>query len=72
MNKLIEQLTIEAFFDEATNGSGQKMYTFGEEKMQKFAELIVRECANIANSGIDPAESHLIGDDILEHFSIEE
>ena len=39
---------------------------------EKFAELIVRECANVANSGIDPAESHLIGDDILEHFGVEE
>ena len=40
--------------------------------MEKFAELIVRECANVANSGIDPAESHLIGNDILEHFGVEE
>ena len=39
---------------------------------EKFAELIVRECANVANSGIDPAESHLIGNDILEHFGVEE
>ena len=39
---------------------------------KKFAESIVRECANVANSGIDPAESHLIGDDILEHFGVEE
>ena len=39
---------------------------------EKFAELIVRECANVANSGIDPDESHLIGDDILEHFGVEE
>ena len=39
---------------------------------QKFAELIVRECAEIANAGIDPAESHLIGNDILEHFGVEE
>jgi hypothetical protein len=43
-----------------------------ESCYQKFAELIVRECANVANSGIDPAESHLIGNDILEHFGVEE
>ena len=42
------------------------------ESVEKFAELIVRECANVANSSIDPAESHLIGDDILEHFGVEE
>ena len=38
---------------------------------KKFAELIVRECANIANAGIDPDEDYLIGDDILKHFGVE-
>ena len=38
---------------------------------EKFAELIIKECADIANAGIDPAESHLIGDDILEHFGVD-
>jgi hypothetical protein len=33
--------------------------------------LIVRECANIANAGIDPTESHLPGDDIKEYFGVE-
>jgi len=47
MNKRVQQLTIEAFFDESTNGGDQKMYTFGEEKMQLFAELIAQECADI-------------------------
>jgi hypothetical protein len=47
-------------------------WSVGEVEYQKFAELIVRECANVANSGIDPAESHLIGNDILEHFGVEE
>jgi hypothetical protein len=41
------------------------------EHLEKFAEVIVRECAEIANAGIDPAESHLIGDDILEHFGVD-
>ena len=43
-----------------------------QDVADEFAELIVRECANVANSGIDPAESHLIGNDILEHFGVEE
>ena len=42
------------------------------EMMGKFAELIVRECANIANGGIDPNEDYLIGDNILKHFGVEE
>ena len=47
-------------------------WSVGEVEYQKFAELIVKECAEIANAGIDPAESHLIGNDILEHFGVEE
>ena len=43
MNERIEKLVIEAFFDESTNGADQKMYTLGEEKIQKFAELIVED-----------------------------
>lgn len=42
-----------------------------KQDLEKFAELIVRECVSIANSGIDPDESHLIGDDILKHFGVE-
>lgn len=38
----------------------------------KFAELIVKECANIANTGIDPTEDCLIGNVILKHFGIDE
>lgn len=40
-------------------------------KLEKFAELIVRECANIADAGIDPDDNYLIGDDILKHFGVE-
>ena len=40
------------------------------EYLEEYAKLIVQECADIANAGIDPAESHLIGDDILKHFGI--
>ena len=41
------------------------------QRYEKFAELIVRECSNIANAGIDPTESHLPGDDIKEYFGVE-
>jgi len=45
MNERFKQIAQEVFFDESTTGKpGQKMYMFGELKMQKFAELIVREC----------------------------
>jgi hypothetical protein len=43
---------------------------------QKFAELIVRECGNVAWQHTPDTEkleySHLIKDKILEHFGVEE
>ena len=53
---------------ELNNGEKEKWMN---EWFEKFAELIIEECADIANAGIDPAESHLIGDDILEHFGVD-
>ena len=66
MNKRITELMLEA----GKTIPGDKH--IDADFCEKFAELIVRECANVANSGIDPAESHLIGNDILEHFGVEE
>jgi hypothetical protein len=46
------------------------------ENMQKFAELIVRECAKVAWYHTPDTEeleySHLIEDKILKHFGVEE
>ena len=86
MNKRIEELAAEVFFDESTNYDGQKMYTFGEDKMQKFAELIARECASVAvqddepdlsgNPHMDLNGAYMAGKGsaslmIQEHFGIE-
>lgn len=39
----------------------------GEPELEKFAELIVQECANVANGGwADP------GHQIKQHFGVEE
>jgi len=37
---------------------------------EKFAELIIRECAVIANETLDPLDDYLIGNDILKHFGV--
>jgi len=57
-------------YDRKSKSDMSLLYT----DIEKFAELIVRECANIANANasIDPTESHLPGDDIKEHFGVEE
>ena len=46
MNERIKQLAEQAFFDESTSRPSTKMYTFSDHKMEKFAELIVKECIN--------------------------
>jgi len=38
--------------------------------LEKFAELIIRECAVIANETLDPLDDYLIGNDILKHFGV--
>ena len=43
---------------------------------QKFAELIVRECAEVAQMNTPDTEeceyTHLVSEKILEHFGVEE
>lgn len=48
LKQLSKELTEQAFFDEATSGKSLYMYTFSDHKMEKFAELIIRKCADIA------------------------
>lgn len=43
---------------------------FGEGHLEKFAELIVRECAKIADSA-DESPCEWIGGNILTHFGVE-
>jgi len=70
VNERFKQIAQEAFFDESTNGPGQKMYMFGELKMQKFAELIVRECINVMKQ--NDYHGEWLGERVKEHFGIKE
>lgn len=47
---------------------GGKICLFGDQDIEKFAELIVRKCATIA----DQAEPYRANDLILKHFGVEE
>jgi hypothetical protein len=64
MNERIKQLALEA---------GRTGLPYGEVEIQKFAELIVRECASIAGKAeysdtwLEPVE-----DAIKKHFGVEE
>ena len=43
-----------------------------EWEVKKFAELIVRECAEVGSFGHGPTDSGLIKREVLEHFGFEE
>ena len=78
MNERIRQLAEQAFFDEATAQASDKMYTFSDHKMQKFAELIVRECiehleSSVAVPNIEHSRTKTkCISSIKEHFGVEE
>lgn len=67
MNNRIQLLAHRCGFTEYRGDDGAD-----DESLTKFAQLIVKECIDVANAGIDPAESHLPGDDIKQHFGVEE
>jgi hypothetical protein len=65
MNERIRELAIEAGYMEDGFGIGH----WDMPECKKFAELIVRECANVAHTCIDD-EWFDVGGAILEHFGV--
>jgi hypothetical protein len=65
MNKRIQELLIEAH--KQTNGGIYNGHL--SEWTEKFAELIVRECADIAT--INQYQSYTPGHYVLKHFGVE-
>ena len=74
MNAKIKQLAEQAGIGFTLwDDSGREMidnYT-PEEYLEKFAELIVRECARVADVA-DENKCEWIGGNILTHFGVEE
>ena len=73
MNERIKQLAEQAFFDESTSRPSTKMYTFSDHKMEKFAQLIVQECADkcLEMAYANPGPHHYAAM-LKEHFGVEE
>ena len=76
MNEKIKQLALDAGIGFTLwDDSGREMidnYT-PEERLTKFAELIVRECADwIKNTDSDPDIGEEDAKALLEHFGVEE
>ena len=73
MNERIKQLALQSGL--VRNGDfgmkrweGPRSDSISDQDLEKFAELIVRECADIA----DKAEPYKANDLIKEHFGVEE
>jgi hypothetical protein len=74
MNERIRLLAEQACFDEI--GKDYSLYfNLTKDKVEKFAELIVRECAKFLeeNSGYDNSNNawHPEPEDLLQHFGVE-
>ena len=74
MNARIKLLAEQAY-DELVNETGN-IVVFDEDFQQRFAQLIVRECAKFLdeNSGYDNSNNawHPEPEDLLKHFGVEE
>ena len=72
MNKRIRDLQIQAFV-ECKTFEGDKVKVITDEVFERFAELIVRECADVADSADAMRQKwEGIGKYVKEHFGIEE
>lgn len=74
MNNLIEKLAKEHLVrDEHTEFGWQEChkYVFDSEELKKFAELIVRECGNIAFEHWALTHNTSPQETILKHFEVE-
>jgi hypothetical protein len=75
MNARIRELAKEHLLHEKYNGDGDviegEYYEFDPEELQKFAELIIRKCAKVADLA-DENKCEWIGGNILVHFGVEE
>jgi hypothetical protein len=66
MNERIRELILEAGFPKF-----DKMYVVSDgEELEKFAELIVRECADISDASFHNGSAGYTA--ILKHFGVEE
>ena len=76
MNELIKELALQAMTYVTHNPKANKRNS-GDMFDEKFAELIVRECLDIAQDraafdGFPPNDVNHIIDEIKQHFGVEE
>jgi dephospho-CoA kinase len=71
MNKIVNELFNRAGgWTEVCDVSGEEILTYNENlDPEKFAELIIKECADIAT--INQFQYDAVGNYVLKHFGIE-
>ena len=69
MNERIKELALQAGFKTDRIG-----HLFGGDDIKKFAELIVKECADIAEKWYSdyPSDDRLLSDAVKRHFGVKE
>ena len=76
MNERIKLLAGQAGFDMEEGGHIMLHHVYLTNRMEKFAELIVRECMDVAKDHTPNTEeceyTWLIHDKIKQHFGVEE
>jgi hypothetical protein len=73
MNERFKQLAVQSKLGSAEFGNGVQYYVATQETFEKFAELIVNECALVANEHNEEAEGvHLgVGRVIKNYFGVD-
>jgi hypothetical protein len=71
MNERIKELAKQASAASVIDGMDGRFYVISPA-MEKFAELIVRECANVGSKSMYPdSDPDYVGRNIREHFGVE-
>jgi hypothetical protein len=72
MNERIKELAEQAGleFDDDLALEPEPIYYITQKELEKFAELIIKECADIAT--INQYQSYTPGHYVLKHFGVEE
>lgn len=71
MTKRIRELAVEAgLLIKKSNGDEFRYGNF-DPRFQKFAELIVEECADVCESFGESGDGYTCSAEILEHFGVE-
>jgi hypothetical protein len=69
MNKQITELALKAKLGSAEFDNGIRYYVSTEKSFERFAKLIVEECAKVAS--VETSDNG-VGEVIREHFGVEE